>query len=309
VTPFRYPPDGAEPFGLAFPGQGNKRDAVVDALRAHRAHPLVAELLAVFRADEPDALDLGSTAVAQPATYTAGVAAVESALGIPGGAPMVLGHSLGELTAAACGGFIDVRSGFQLAMRRGALCEEQNARRCGAMVAVMGTDLHGIEWLRRQVVGRTGGVLEVAGLNGRRQTVLSGDHRAVEECIRLAGEAGLLAEILPIGGSFHSPVMLPVIPAWREAVESHEFRAGGARFVSTVDAQVHSDPMEIRELLVRALLLPVRWLDTLHTVRREGVRRLLDAGPGTTLHKLGRREKIIDIAPLVAEPAVVEAAK
>jgi [acyl-carrier-protein] S-malonyltransferase len=77
--------------------------------------------------------------------------------------------------------------------------------------------------------------------------------------------------------------------------------------VSTVDAQVHTEPTEIRELLVRALLLPVRWLDALHTVRREGVLLLCDAGPGTTLHKLGRRENVIEFGPLVPSLAAVEA--
>lgn len=305
-----YDLDGAaDSFGVAFPGQGNKREAMIEALRAYRDHPLVSEVMTMFEADDPEALDFNNTVIAQPATYAAGVAAVETAFGQAPDLPLVLGHSLGELTAAAAVGVISVRDGFRLAVRRGELCREQNDRRPGAMVAVMGADLHGIEWLRRQVLGRTSGILEVAGINSRRQTVLSGDRDAVERCVRIAGETSLLAEILPIGGSFHSPLMLDAVPAWREAVRATEFRESGAKFVSAVDARVHTAPDEIRELLVRALVLPVRWLEAVHTARREGGRLLWDAGPGCTLQKLGRRENIVTFASLADRPAVAEASK
>jgi [acyl-carrier-protein] S-malonyltransferase len=289
-------------FGIAFPGQGTTRDAMVVALHRHRKHPLVAEFFSVMGTTDAESLDFEDTAVAQPGTYVTSVAAVEAAFGQLIDVPLLLGHSLGELTATACAGVIDVWSGFALAVRRGELCRAHNERRPGAMVAVMGAEPEGIEWLRRQVLATAGGILEIAGINGRRQTVLSGDHAAVKEMIRLSEDEGLKTGVLPISGPFHSPLMLELIPAWREAVEAVEFREGAGIFVSAIDAQVHRDPLEIRELLVRALMLPVRWLEAVHTARRHGALRLWDAGPGDTLHKLGKREKTVEFAPLDPQP-------
>lgn len=282
--------------GIAFPGQGNKKDATVAALREHRAHPLVAEFLG---ATDPESLNLGDTSVSQPATYAAGIASAQAAFGTAG-VPVVLGHSLGELTAAAFAGVLDPHDGFELAQRRGEICHAQQAERRGSMIAVMGTDVTGAEWLRRQAVARSGGVIEIAGLNGRRQTVLSGDVAAVEACVEVAKEIGAIVEVLPIGGSFHSPLMHGAIPRWREAVEAVEFRTPSVPFVSSVDGQVHDDPALIRELVIRALLLPVRWLDATRTVRGLGVEQLWDAGPGTTLARLAKRESIVKFVALEA---------
>jgi [acyl-carrier-protein] S-malonyltransferase len=295
--------------GIAFPGQGNKPDATVDALRRHSDHPIVAEFLNRAGTGDPSTVDLGDTSVSQPATYAAGIASAEWMLGKKAPVPVALGHSLGELTAAAFAGMLDVADGFHLAVRRGEICKAQQEVRAGAMFAVMGTDVIGVEWLRRQAVWRSGAILEIAGLNGSRQTVLSGDQAAVEAGIEIAAEMGVLAEILPVGGSFHSPLMLDAVAEWRETVDSVEFRTGHAPLVSSVDGRVHTDPAEIKELLVRALLLPVRWLDALRAVRDFGVGTLWDAGPGRTLEKLGRREGVVEFAKLSQPLVALEAAE
>jgi [acyl-carrier-protein] S-malonyltransferase len=297
--------DTRAPFGVAFPGQGSKRPALLAALAEYREHPVVAEFLRRFGGDDPESLDFTDTAVAQPATFAAGIAAVHARFGESPRIPLVIGHSLGELTAAACAGVVDVWDGFALAVRRGEVCRDLG--RPGGMIAVMGARGPDIEWLRRNVVARRGGVLEIAGFNGSRQTVLSGDHDAIAGAIEVAGEFGLLAEVLPIGGSFHSPLMVDALPTWRAEVRAVEFRAGTSRFLSTVDAQVHDDPEEIRELLIRALLLPVRWTDAVRAVRAEGVEVLYDAGPDVALCKLGRREGVLRFAPLSELPVEVPA--
>lgn len=276
--------------GVAFPGQGTKAVDLVAALRRDGDHPIVAELLRRNGGLDPEALDLGDTAVLQPATYAASLASAERVLGRGAPVPVVLGHSLGELTAAAFAGVIDAADGFALAEQRGRICAAQQHRRPGAMVAVMGTDLTGVEWLRRQAVWRSGAILEIAGLNGSRQTVLSGDLNAVRMAVTIAGELDLLAEVLPVGGSFHSPLMVDAVAEWRSVVDAVAFRPGHSPLVSTVDARAHTDPDELRELLVRALLLPVRWLDALRVVRDAGICDLWDAGPGRTLERLARRE-------------------
>lgn len=294
----------AQGFALAFPGQGIKVDALREALLRHWSHPLVESLRAHFGIEDPEeGFDFGNTSHAQPAIYATGLAQAEEYLGsLAGGRPtVVLGHSLGELAAAAAAGIIDPEEGLHLAVRRGELTQARDTSRPGTMAAIMGTDLAGVEWLRRRAIGRSPGVLEIAGMNGSRQTVVSGDVETVREAVRIAGGDGLLAEILPIRGGFHSPLMLGSVPLWREAVAAVDFRPGHTAFVSAVTAEVVTAPEDVRELLVRALLMPVRWIDAVRTTRREGVHHIMDAGPGTTLHKLGRREKIVHFTPLARQ--------
>lgn len=283
---------------VAFPGQGSKAPAMVSALTRYWEHPLVKEFRSRAALDDPERVDIRDTRLAQPATYACGLAAAEEILGGGAEPAAVLGHSLGELTALALAGVLDPGDGLALALRRGEICHGQQGDRPGSMIAVMGTDLSGADWVRRLAIARSGGVLEFAGLNGRRQTVLSGDTRTAESAIAVAGEMEVLAEVLPIGGSFHSPLMAGALEPWRAAVEAVTFRSARVPVVSTVDAQTHRDGDELRELLIRALILPVRWMESTHRLRAEGVTRVWDAGPGETLHKLGRREHVVQFVSL-----------
>jgi [acyl-carrier-protein] S-malonyltransferase len=288
---------------IAFPGQGIKHDAVVDALARHRGDLLVERFLDRFGLATPAGIDVRDTRMSQPAVYACGLAAVAAAFGPDHRAPMTLGHSLGEVTALAHAGVIDPGDGFELVCARGQICHAAQAERCGAMLAVMGAGgSAAIEWIRRQASAQTGGVLEVAGLNGRRQTVLSGDDRAVEAAVALAASLELVVEVLPIGGAFHSPLLAPSLEPWRAAVEAVPFSAPATVVVSTIDASPHTDPAELRELLVRALMLPVRWLDAIIRVRESGHAQAWDAGPGEMLKKLSRRDHIIDYVDLAPGP-------
>jgi [acyl-carrier-protein] S-malonyltransferase len=69
--------------------------------------------------------------------------------------------------------------------------------------------------------------------------------------------------------------------------------------LSTVDVRWRTEPDGLAELLTRWLLLPVRWYDATAELRRRGVTRVVDAGPGDVLRKLGRRDRIVEFA----EPA------
>ena len=207
---------------------------------------------------------------------------------------MVVGHSLGEITALAYAGVVSPEDGLRIALERGEICHGVQDRRPGAMAAVTNLDLDGVEWLRRQVVAQGHGVLEVAGVNGRRQVVLSGDCAAVAALVECAEETSGRVTVLPINGAFHSPLMMDVLPSWRRFPTSVPFARSTTTVISCIDCRPHSDPADFRELLVRALVLPVRWVDTLAAVRQFGVRSMWEAGPGRVLRTLGKHSKVLE---------------
>ncbi|WP_160148796.1 ACP S-malonyltransferase [Amycolatopsis alkalitolerans] len=275
--------------GVAFAGQGVRPEVVLESLRRHGAHPLVPALLDALRAPTLEALDLTDTRVVQPAIYVAGLAAAEARFGPAAEVPLVAGHSLGELAALAYAGVVGAEDGLRLALARGRLCQAVQRKRPGAMAAVVGLEPVAVEWLRRQVVAERPGVLEIAAVNGQRQVVLSGDRASVALAVARVADTAARAVELPIGGAFHSPLMIGALPGWRAALRAATFSPCRTRVVSCVDAEQHDDPADLRELLAKALMLPVRWADTVETVRRLGVCELWDAGPGTVPRAPGRR--------------------
>lgn len=275
--------------GVVFAGQGVAPATLRDTLAAHRDHWLVSALVEGLGGLPVESLDLADTRVSQPATYVAGLVVAEGRLGWGAPVPMALGHSLGEITALAYAGVLDPREGLELTFSRGRSCYAAQQSRPGAMVAVTGLDLDEVELLRRHVAAERRGVLEIAAVNHRRQVVLSGDTAAVSVVVdRVQGTTGR-ASVLPIGGAFHSPLMVGALGDWRGVLATLVLSPGVIPVMSSIDARPHEDPEDFRELLATALILPVRWADTLREVRRLGVRALWEAGPGRGLSALGRR--------------------
>lgn len=280
---------------VAFPGQGIPVDDVVATLEAHGDEPLIAELrgqLAVADSEGWAQVDFTDARVAQPCIYCAGLVRAQRYLE-PGEAAVVLGHSLGEITAAAFAGAIEPSQGLELVRKRATICHQAHTVRPGAMAAVMGLSTTEVEWLRRRATADTGLVLEVAAINGRAQVVVSGDVTAVERLTPLVAEAEGLVARLGIGGSYHSPLLACVIEEFREAVESAIRGDTVVDLLSTTDLRRRRGGAELAEALVRALLLPVRWHDALLALREQGIEEAWDVGPGETLGKLARRSKVV----------------
>ena len=278
--------DGLRP-ALAFPGQGIPLVDLAQTLHLHD-DDLLDTLAEMIGTRDWDRIDLADTRIAQPAIFTASLLSARSRLS-PDAVHVVLGHSLGEISALAFAGVLAEEVALQLVHLRGELCAG-SASRSGKMVAIMNLEQDALEWVRRSAIAATGGVLEVAAVNGRSQVVLSGDPDTVDAAISACGDLGGIGAVLPIGGGFHSPLMYPVVAGLRDALAGVKFSPPRVPVLSTVDCRLRSANIaEERELLARSLVLPVRWHDAVKVVQALGVDRAVDAGPGQTLQKLGRR--------------------
>jgi len=276
---------------LAFPGQGIDRAAVIAALDAAADHPLAAvlgDVLGAVGARHWAEADFEDTRVTQPAVYVASLLSARAVLA-PEQVRFVLGHSLGEISAAAFARVIGDEDGLRLVETRAALCHRVHAARPGAMAAVMGLELTEVEWLRRRTVAATGQVLDVAALNGRRQVVVSGDLEAVERMTSAVAAAEGLVARLPIGGCYHSPLLAGAADELAGALAALPLGDAAVPVLSTTDLVPRRAAADIAASLVRALVLPVRWQESLGWLRDAGVAWVWDSGPGETLQKLARR--------------------
>ena len=96
----------------------------------------------------------------------------------------------------------------------------------------------------------------------------------------------------------------------RGRLSSTEVRAPRIRYLSAVDASAHTEPQEIRDLLVRQLSSPVRWTQTVRAIIETGVEEVIECGPGRVLTGLNRRiERRAGLEFLALEdPASIDAA-
>jgi [acyl-carrier-protein] S-malonyltransferase len=83
------------------------------------------------------------------------------------------------------------------------------------------------------------------------------------------------------------------VPAFSAVVDAAPVAPLAFPVYSTIDLRRHEHGEEFRPLIVRALVMPVRWREVTETLQADGFTTAVDAGPGETLAKLGRRSKIL----------------
>lgn len=194
------------------------------------------------------------------------------------------GHSLGEFTAYLCAGALTFEDALRLVRRRGELMARSDE---GTMAAVLGLDEEAVEAL----CADEDGVVVAANYNAPGQVVISGEEDAVARAGEAAEERGARRVIpLQVSGAFHSPLMEVARDGLAEALESVTFRDPAFPVVANVSGEPVTTGREARRLLVRQLTSPVRWSDSVRTMRDEGSPdRWLEVGPGKVLTGLLRR--------------------
>jgi [acyl-carrier-protein] S-malonyltransferase len=262
---------------VLFPGQGSQAEDLRDTLA--RLRPDLLELAVAELGDDPFDRAAESTAHAQPATYCASLAGW-SLLG-PEHVDVLVGHSLGELTALAAAGAIDDASGLRLVALRGRLMERaaEEAAGAGGMLALsVGRDV-GAALAR-------GFGLTVANDNSPDQVVLSGEREWLEVLAEEAGADGVRAKLLPIAGAFHSPAMASAREEFAEALGRIRIDEPRIPVFSCLSAAPMDDP---RRRLAQGLTNRVRWRETLVALRDHGVESFIEVGPGRVLTGLVKR--------------------
>jgi [acyl-carrier-protein] S-malonyltransferase len=296
-------------FAFVFPGQGSQSVGMLSDFGAEsEVRTAFAEAGAALGYDlwaltqQGPAEQLNGTECTQPAMLTAGVALWRLWKARGGADPAQLsGHSLGEFTALVCAGALSLAEAVELVRFRGRAMQEAVPAGTGAMAAILGlTD--------EQVAASCsdaaqGEVVQAVNFNAPGQVVIAGTRAAVARAIEIAKAAGARrALVLPLSVPSHCSLMAPA--AQRLAVRLAQVRLvqPAIAYVSAVDAQLHSQPDDIRQLLVAQLVSPVRWQDTVRVLAANGVAQIIECGPGKVLSGLNRRiEKRADLACLALE--------
>lgn len=303
---------------FVFPGQGSQSVGMLAELAAHDGvvSDTFAEASAALGYDlwqlvqEGPAERLNETVYTQPAMLTAGVATWRYWLRKSGPAPQaVAGHSLGEYSALVAAGTLDFTAALQLVRERAQRMQEAVPAGTGAIAAVLGLDDEAVA--AACAAAAQGEVVEPVNFNSPGQAVIAGHAGAVQRALEACKAAGAKrALLLPMSVPAHSSLMQPAAAGLAPSLQAVQLLRPAFAFWSPVDCQQHTDPEDIRALLIRQLASPVRWTDLVRALVGAGATTLVECGPGKVLTGLNRR---IDKNPAIQclalqDPALIEAA-
>jgi [acyl-carrier-protein] S-malonyltransferase len=200
----------------------------------------------------------------------------------------VAGHSLGEYSALAAVGSLSVADTARLLRVRGNAMQAAVAPGVGAMAALIGLDFATAAEVA--AASAQGEVCQAANDNGGGQVVVSGSLAAVERAVELAKLKGAKrAVMLSVSAPFHCALMKPAADAMAEALDGIVLRAPIVPLVGNIAATASSDPIAIRDALVRQVTGPVRWRESVEWMVAKGVNKFVEIGSGKVLTGLVKR--------------------
>jgi [acyl-carrier-protein] S-malonyltransferase len=299
-------------FAFVFPGQGSQAVGMLDAFADH---PLVNEtvqeasdalgqdLAALIARGPADELNL--TTNTQPVMLTAAYAVYRAWRAAGGAEPAwVAGHSLGEYTALVAAGALSFRDAVPLVRFRAQVMQEAVPVGAGGMAAILGLDDEAV----RQVCAEASaaGVVEAVNYNAPAQVVIAGTRAGVEKACELAKAKGAKRALpLPVSAPFHSSLLQPAAARLRERLETVEITVPHIPLVNNIDVAVCTDPHAIKDALVRQAAGPVRWVECVQAIARQGIMHVVECGPGKVLTGLTKRIDANLAGTAIGDPASI----
>lgn len=274
---------------VVFPGQGSQRAAMAAAWVDHPAFARWAEADEVLRRDvtrlgtDADADELRSPASCQVALFVHHAVLFDAWRRAGGTAAVVAGHSLGEYSALYAAGALSFDAALRLVDVRARATEEAARVNPGGMVACLGCSPQDV------VQACQGSGAHVANDNAPGQIAVAGSDAALERFTdEIASRSGRTMR-LQVGAAYHSPHMAPAVDVLGEALDAAAFADGEVPVVANVDARVHHRAADWPALLRRQLTSPVRWRETMITLRGMGVEGVVELGASPVLTGLAKR--------------------
>lgn len=236
---------------------------------------------------------MDATVHSQPALFVAGLAAIEwlkvHRPEVVDAAQGAAGLSLGEYTALAFAGAMEFEDALRVVQERGRAMQAAADAVPSGMVSILGLEIAQVNKLCEDARAE-GEVLQIANYLCPGNVVVSGHRGACERVADLALKAGAMKTVpLAVAGAFHTPLMQPAVERLRQALRDVPLRRPRIAVFSNVDAASHEDPEEIRDLLVRQVVSPVLWEETMRGMLRAGYDTFWEVGPGRVLRGLLKR--------------------
>lgn len=197
------------------------------------------------------------------------------------------GLSLGEYTALIYSNALSFEDGVRLVQKRGEFMQDLAPQGNWQMAAVLGVSDEDIETLCSKVKK---GFAVPANYNCPGQVVVTGDEEGIMELQNLAKEMGIRkVRILKTSGPFHTEKLKRSSDALRKELDKVKINNFESQVVRNIDGEVYNDNDDVRDILARHIMSPVRFSKSLLNMKSLGVDNFIEVGPGKTLSGFVKR--------------------
>lgn len=234
---------------------------------------------------------LDTTVISQPALFVTSLAALEMLKAerpeVLSGCQFAAGLSLGEYTALVFAGAMSFEDGLRVVKVRGEAMQAAADANPSGMVSALLLDRPKVEEVCQGA--SAAGRIWIANYLCPGNTVLSGEKPACARAAELIEQAGGKPIPLSVAGAFHTPLMESACTKLADVLNSVTISTPRIPVVSNVDAKVHTDPEDIRAVLVKQVTQPVLWEDSIRWLLAQGATPFFEVGPGKVLKGLMKR--------------------
>lgn len=284
---FLFPGQGAQHIGM---GKKIAESSPAAARLFEQANQILGYDLRKLCFEGPSS-ELDSTVISQPAIFVTSLACLEKLKGeqpeIVDRCEMSAGLSLGEYTALVFAGAMSFEDGLRVVQARGQAMQDAADATPSGMASILLLSLEQVQQIRDEAAKV--GTLEIANYLCPGNLVISGANAAVEKGIELAEAAGARVVPLAVAGAFHTTIMKPADDRLAAALAGVTVSSPRLPVISNVDAKPHTDPADIKQILVKQVVNPVRWEDCMKGMLEAGIDEFYELGPGRVLTGLMKR--------------------
>ena len=282
---------GSGTTALIFPGQGSQQPGMAVGWADHPSHARWAEADEVLGMDvtrlgaDADADELREPRNCQIALFVHHVVVLEAwrAANPDAAIAMTAGHSLGEYDALVAAGALDFASGLRLVDVRARATAAAAEAMPGTMIAALGFEVEEV-----QAACATAGA-HVANDNAVGQITVSGTPEQLARVKALLAEGRGKVRDIPVGAAYHSPHMAAAVGPLGEALDAAPFADAAIPVVANVDAAPHTAAGEWPQLLREQVTQPVRWRESVLTMREAGISDVVELGATAVLTAMIKR--------------------
>ena len=195
---------------------------------------------------------------------------------------LLLGHSLGELTALVCSNAIKFTDGIKIARDRGLYMQECGDKSEGSMLAVLSDDFKLIKKFCSEISSEKL-ILEIANYNSNNQIVLSGNIRALDMIKEKLKKENIKCIRLNVSAAFHSPIMESASSKLRKNLSQYKFSQMSIPVISNISGKPYLSQDDVIKNLSLQVTKPVQWVKSISNALKLGANLFVEVGPKSVL--------------------------